>query len=135
MYNLFLDDIRVPQDAGNYMTENPEIYRKEKWIIVRSYDEFIAYINEHGLPTLVSYDHDLADVHYDLKTNTDCLSWQEYYALEDKERTGYDCALWLTEYVMKNSLSLPKSIIHSKNMVGKENIEKLFKNYEKHNIR
>jgi hypothetical protein len=35
-----------------------EIYRK-KWQIVRSYDEFVAWIERHGLPDFISFDHDL----------------------------------------------------------------------------
>ena len=42
MYNLFLDDSRVPEDVFNY-TGNP-IFLKEDWLIVRNYDENIQEV-------------------------------------------------------------------------------------------
>jgi hypothetical protein len=36
MYNIYLDDVRTP---------NPS---KTKWVVVRSYDEFVSKINELG---------------------------------------------------------------------------------------
>jgi len=62
-YNLFLDDFRHPYDCVPYMP-NREIYAKWKWEIVRNYDEFVEYITKNGLPTHVSFDHDLSDIHY-----------------------------------------------------------------------
>jgi hypothetical protein len=54
---LFLDDIRNPTDCLLYMQSNIqdiEIYRKE-WQIVRSYNEFVAWIETHGLPDFISF--------------------------------------------------------------------------------
>ena len=60
---LFLDDIRHPWDCIPYMT-NPGIYAKLEWIIVKNYDQFIAKIEERGLPSMISFDHDLSDIDY-----------------------------------------------------------------------
>jgi hypothetical protein len=63
MKRLFLDDLRVPLDCpkAQYMS-----YRKidlriyhEEWDIVRSHGQFVKWIEENGLPDLVSFDHDL----------------------------------------------------------------------------
>lgn len=63
MKRLFLDDIRVPLDCpkAHYMS-----YRKidlriyhEDWVIVRSHGQFVKWIQENGLPNLISFDHDL----------------------------------------------------------------------------
>ncbi|MDP9961886.1 cyclic-phosphate processing receiver domain-containing protein [Chryseobacterium lathyri] len=69
-----------------------------------------------GLPEMISFDHDLADIHY-LKPDSD----------EYAEKTGYECAKWLIEYCMDHYLDLPKFYCHSMNPVGKENILSLLK--------
>lgn len=69
---------------------------------------------------MISFDHDLADEHY-WKQNTG----------EFVEKTGYDCVKWLIEYCMDNDVDLPKFYCHSMNPVGKENIERLLKNFKK----
>ncbi|MDQ0066004.1 cyclic-phosphate processing receiver domain-containing protein [Chryseobacterium lathyri] len=70
-----------------------------------------------GLPEMISFDRDLADIHY-LKPDSD----------EYAEKTGYECAKWLIEYCMDHYLDLPKFYCHSMNPVGKENILSLLKN-------
>lgn len=42
---MFLDDIRVP-------IENYDI-------VVRSYDEAVGLVKQNGIPTFISFDHDL----------------------------------------------------------------------------
>lgn len=96
--NLFLDDIRNPP--------------KGDWNVVRDYDEFIDFIIKNGLPDLISFDHDLADVHYNPNTH-------------------YDCAKWLIEYCLDNNKSFPKYLVHSMNPVGTENILSLLNNFNK----
>jgi hypothetical protein len=118
---LFLDDIRTPESAFNH-TKFP-LFLKEKWDIVRNFNEFTEYIITNGLPDIVSFDHDLAQVHYDPTT------WVE--GLKYDEETGLDCAKWLVEYCMNNNLPLPKYNVHSQNPVGKENIEKYLNNFNK----
>ena len=89
MRKLYLDDIRIPKTKG--------------WDVVRSYDEFIKWIDENGLPDKVSFDHDLG---------------------EEGTKTGYDCAKWMVNYCIKNHLPyLPEYNTHSANPVGKANIE------------
>lgn len=56
-YRIFLDDIRTPENAWNYM-KNP-IYLKLDWEIVRNFQEFVQIIEDRGIPQMVSYDHDL----------------------------------------------------------------------------
>ena len=125
MYNLFLDDIRDPQDVYSY-TGNP-IFLNEDWVIVRTYNEFVKYVEENGLPGMVTFDHDLADFHYGVQDHVD----QDYYDL-CKEKTGYHCALWMINYCLDNELKPPKRVyIHSMNGPGARNINSLFTTYEK----
>lgn len=117
--NLFLDDHRVPQDAGNYCTDVR--YRTENWVLVQNYDEFVKFITEEGLPDLISFDHDLADEHYAFRGN--------YKEL--KEKTGYHCAKWLVDYCFQRNIPLPECLVHSMNPVGKQNISLYLENYRK----
>ena len=118
-YNLFLDDLRRPEDC-TYM-EHP-IYDSVEWIIVRNYYAFISIIEKKGMPEVITFDHDLADVHYKKKEF-------DYYDNE-LEKTGYHCAKWLINYCMDNELDLPETVmIHSMNPVGAVNIKSLFDTY------
>lgn len=110
MKKLYLDDIRIPQTEG--------------WDIVRNYDDFVAWIRLNGVPDEVSFDHDLADIHYDPKTWTQGFKYHE--------ETGYDAAKWLGQYCIENDIPFPKWNVHSANPVGKANIEAYIQNVIKH---
>ena len=128
-YNLFLDDFRHPYDCVPYMP-NREIYGGWKWVIVRSYDEFVDYIEKHGLPGSISFDHDLADEHYDNSMYSGVDAYNKMYE-EFKEKTGLDCAKWLVDYCMNNDLDLPEYFVHSMNPAGGKNISSYLDNYKK----
>ena len=94
-YKLFLDDERFPVD--------------DSWVIVRSYDEAVSYVKEHGMPSFISWDHDLGD----------------------KSLTGHDFAKWLVDYDLDNDL-ITKDFsfyVHSANPVGAANIKNLLDSY------
>jgi hypothetical protein len=117
---LFLDDIRLPTECTSYMhtrigSLNP-IYL-EKWTVVRNYEEFCNTIEMFSdVLTHVSFDHDLADEHYDARNDEGYL-----------EKTGYDCAKFLKQFYTENNLKLPILFVHSMNPVGTQNIINLFK--------
>lgn len=114
---LWLDDMRNPfvvnewialvhylkEEYLNIEDEACEIY----W--VKTQTEFENYIKENGLPDLITFDNDLG--------------------IGNGE--GYDCAKWLVEYCMDIHKQLPQWYVHSANPVAKENISKLFENFEK----
>lgn len=101
MYNLFIDDIR---DAEKY-------YPNQGFIVVRSYDEAVQYVNTHGLPKFVSFDHDLGDVE------------------NEHEKTGFTFAKFLIDYMMDNDINKPfEYCVHSSNPVGSENIKYYLEN-------
>ena len=56
---IFLDDVRNPYCVFK-LTVNPLYENNEDWIIVRDYYQFISAINKFGLPTHISFDHDLS---------------------------------------------------------------------------
>jgi hypothetical protein len=109
MKKLYLDDIRIPKTEG--------------WDIVRTYEDFVEWIEKNGLPEEVSFDHDLAEISYDPTTQTESF---KYY-----EKTGYDAAKWLCDYCWTNGLPIPKWNVHSANPVGRDNIKQLMENFEK----
>lgn len=127
MKYLFLDDVREPVDCLAYMYKelgtNNLIY-KQDWTIVRNFKEFVAHINQYGLPDVISFDHDLADEHY---TGESLIRYEAF-----KSPTGYDAAHWLIKYCQDRHLKLPKYLVHSMNPVGKENIQLLLDNYTKY---
>ncbi len=106
---LYLDDVRNPNGDG--------------WIIVRDYDQFVNWITENGLPDEISFDHDLATIHYNSDT------WTEGFQYHEK--TGYDAAKWLCQYCWTNGLPIPTWNVHSANPVGRDNIIQLIQNFEK----
>jgi hypothetical protein len=135
MKKLFLDDVRQVKDACYYVS-NPKVYWEEDWDIVRNYNEFVEYIEKNGLPDLISFDHDLADEHYEdlfsdpnwSKSNDDIeLKYEEY-----REKTGLDCAKWLADYCFLNRLPIPEFMVHSANPVGAKNIKSYLENAKKH---
>lgn len=79
-----------------------------EWTIVRSYIDFKALITKRGLPTYISFDHDLGT-----------------------EETGYDCAKWLVEYCLDKDLAVPEFNVHSANGPGGDNIKGLLNSYNK----
>lgn len=127
---LFLDDYRMPIDCATYMYRRGvdcKIYHEE-WVIVRSYLQFVQWIEENGLPVFISFDHDLADV-VELKEG---LPVEEWFDLDsNREYNGMDCAKWLVNYCMDNDKPLPNYTVHSANPCGTENIEGLLASFLK----
>jgi len=107
MKKLFLDDIRTIE----------MVYGKSEisdFDVVRTYHEFVNYINMNGLPTFISFDNDLG------------LDGQGEVAPD-----GYAAAKWL---VFKSGLDLInlKFKVHSANPVAAEQIKGLLNNYIEH---
>lgn len=124
MKRLFLDDERVPIDCATYMYTRGvdcRIYHEE-WIAVKNYKQFVAWITENGLPDVISFDHDLADVRYNPATAQTIVVHHE--------KTGMDCAKWLVDYCLDNKLELPNFMVHSANPAGTDNINGLLKNFK-----
>jgi hypothetical protein len=105
---LYLDDMRVPEvlDA----------------VLVRNYAEFVAYVDEHGCPELVSFDHDLAEEAYN-DCNTNPNGPIDYAGF--REKTGLHCA----QYLIDHAIPLQQWYVHSFNPVGRQNIERALRSY------
>jgi hypothetical protein len=112
-YNLFIDDERVLTDVTWAPWQVQEKYRNEKWLIVRNGQEFLDIFLEKGMPSFISFDHDLGET----------------------SGTGYDLVKMLINIDMetpKDMYRFPENFafyVHSKNPIGKANIEGLLNNY------
>lgn len=107
MKKLFLDDVREIKDI--YPNSG-----KMEYALVRSYDEFVKYIEENGIPDFISFDNDLG-----INSSGEIAS------------DGYAAAKWM---VYESGLDLRnlKFYVHSANPVAAEQIRGLLNNYIKH---
>ena len=118
-YHLFLDDNRKPSEV-KWLDLPPYA-----WVVVKSYAEFVKTVMEKGIPTTVSFDHDLADEHYAEYTaahdqNSPSFGTIRYELLH--ERTGMDCARWLAHLCVERKVPVPLYYIHTLNPIGRQNI-------------
>lgn len=130
---LWLDDVRDPfANDGEWLAYSP-ISRPYDVSWVKSYEEFTAWISEHGLPSAICFDHDLGldEVH---EKGTMSKRALKRHRKTPEYMTGYDCAKWLVDYCIDNNKVLPEYAIQSANPVGRENIDGLLKNFIKHII-
>ncbi len=107
MKKLFLDDIRTVDMVYEKAMEH-------EFDVVRSFNEFLAYIKKNGLPHFISFDNDLG--------------------LDEKGEIapdGYAAAKWL---VYESGLDLKdlEFKVHSANPIAAEQIRGLLNNYIKH---
>ncbi len=127
---LFLDDFRDPHHCLSYMDArigpNHLVYALE-WEVVRDFHGFVETVSQHHLEiTTVSFDHDLSQEHYDNDLMTDNAWLLKFYERQDREMTGYDCALWMRDFYLSKGLELPEILVHSMNPMGTINIEQVF---------
>lgn len=110
-----MDDIR----------DIPAHFNKDEWVILRSYDEAVAYVlSLKEKINFISFDHDLSYDHY--------LSIDPTL-LKGLEKTGYDFAKWIVEYDMDHNILADdfNFYVHSMNPVGAENIKQFMFSYLK----
>jgi len=107
MRKLFLDDLRTVEMIYRNASEN-------EYDVVRSFDEFVQYVQSNGLPDFISFDNDLG-----LDKNGEVAP------------DGYAAAKWLV-YESGLDLSTLQFKVHSANPVASEQIKGLLTNYIKH---
>jgi hypothetical protein len=135
-YNLFLDDVRMPSDCLTYMYD-PR-YGTREWVIVRSHEEFVSVFlhrwSNGEFPELVSFDHDLADEHYDPSMYH---GEEKYNEAESKftEKTGNESAKFFVQFCIDQSIALPECLVHSMNPIGRDKIKNTLKDYARYHAR
>lgn len=128
---LWLDDLRNPHEGKWIDDFAPEFLNSGSIIWVLSYEEFVGWIKENGLPKKICFDHDLGeDVAIKLVSN----GFNKKKAREVKKlaKSGYDCAKWLVDFCLDKGLQIPDWNVQSANPVGKENINGILSNAKKH---
>lgn len=119
-WNLFLDDERYLRDVTWMPWQIQEKYRNEHWVIARNKAQVLDAIYTSGMPSFISFDHDLGD----------------------DEATGYDITKVLVDLDMGTQcldehggdFRFPDNFdfcVHSKNPIGKENIIAYLEGYFK----
>jgi hypothetical protein len=106
-WKLFLDDERDPVGDG--------------WVVCRSLKDAVAKCDMFGLPSFVSFDHDLG----------------HNYIIDDFENTGMGFANWIVHVCLEGKHAMPEDFdwyVHCQNPIGAENIQKLMESWKKHNV-
>lgn len=98
---MYLDDIRNPVHEYD--------------VIVISYDEAVDFVKNNGIPSYISFDHDLGCDDFGIVL-----------------KSGYDFAKWLVEQSLDGVLEFPSDFtfdVHSANPIGRNNINAILNNY------
>lgn len=110
---LFLDDERNFEDVT--WIKYPQY--QEVYVFPRMCDFMFAVMHIEDLHNYdFSFDHDLQD-----------------FSGAGEESTGYDCVKWLCDYAIDEKIDIRKCnfFVHTKNPVGKKNIESYVANFIK----
>lgn len=125
---LFLDDMRFPEDAYLYDEKMTLLQGSgipyNKWDVVRSYDEFVNYISNNGIPDVVSFDNDL-DPFQETKEERDMcvLGLYDFERLPNK--TGCHCAQYLANECVSKKHNIPEYYIHTMNSLARPIIKRI----------
>jgi hypothetical protein len=111
-----LDDIRIPSDLTYYMPKEEIVpYLITNWTVIRNYQDFVDYISKNGIPSIISFDHDLG-------LNVDST----------EAESGYDAVKYIVDFILEQEHPvLPQVLSHSQNLVGKTNILSYWHNFIK----
>ena len=100
---LFIDDERFPPNDG------------KDWVIARNHFEVFELIFDLGMPSFVSFDHDLGEESQDGYEIVKEMVDISIKTIDDKYKIGSDFDFY----------------VHSQNPIGKKNIECYLNNYLK----
>ena len=129
---VFLDDFRQPSDVT---WDQANTYKLDGWYIVDTAHKFVSLVDEltsENMPVLISFDHDLLDEHYEPGRD-----WSNLSVYEGKEFkgvnnwTGFHCAEYFIEHLLKHNITPPIMYCHSLNQQGERNINRIWKKYLK----
>lgn len=97
-YNLFIDDERFPP---------VQLRDRRMWVTVRSSEEAMQFVRDHGIPNFISFDHDLGG-----------------------DDTAMKFLHAFIEYCMDNNTQFPREYyVHSQNPIGRDNIKSLMDSF------
>jgi hypothetical protein len=116
-YNLFIDDQidDINEDTGFAIRDPKRIDPTRQYVGVKTIQEALDYISEHGCPVFISFDHDLG-----------------LYP-DGKPMETSELAKWLVEQDLNHPGFIPEEFnyqVHSANVYGKSNLS-ILSNYLK----
>lgn len=114
-YDLFIDDERWPVDVTWCTVELRPVYAEGEWVVARTWAEVEELLTTLGMPDFISFDHDLG--------------------AEDVSINGYEIAKRIVDGDIDGKWDISDEFdfyVHSKNPIGKANIEQLMSNYLQH---
>jgi len=131
----FIDDIRNPKDAWIYprrdekkqiitgrSLENISGIPNGNWDIVRTYDQFVDYLEKNGIPDVISFDHDLSDemmrYYHVVTSKTGEINYEDITT-----KSGLCCAKYLAAVCLEQNKKFPIWYVHSANKWGASNIK------------
>lgn len=110
-YNLFIDDERDPVNVFWGSPDDVRMYHEGDWIIARSFDEVMQLIDVYGMPSVISFDHDLGK----------------------DAPTGYDIVKAIIDLECSEGARIfPDNfryMMHTQNPIGKRNMIAYLENY------
>jgi len=133
---LFLDDMRRPRNAWLWdkkinllsVCRIPE----DKWEIVRSYDQFVSWIDTNGIPDVVSFDNDLYDP---MEIDSEDQKMHDLFMMinweESEIKTGAHCAQYLVDKCKKLCKPIPEYYVHTANSAARPIIHKIMEDAKK----
>ncbi len=127
--NLFLDDRREVDEAWLFDSDTllTNFSGIDNWIIVRSYDEFVRWIDMNGIPDNVSFDHDLCEdamVQFEnALANNGFIDYVKY-----TQKTGKHCAEYLVKSCKEKNIPIPNYYIHTANHLAAPIIRDILEN-------
>lgn len=114
-WNLFIDDERTVSDVTWFPPRFAYKYKGQVWLLAKTYSEALELVHTFGMPSFISFDHDLGE----------------------DSHSGYEIAKELVDIDLRTTdpdYKFPVNFdifVHSKNPVGKKNIEHYFLSYFK----
>lgn len=125
---LWLDDVRNPHE-NDWLKFSP-IGKDVNVVWVKSYDEFVDFIQNKQLPDGICFDHDLGVPRAE-ELRKKGMSKKKARMEIEYEKTGADCARWLVNFYDKHQVKLPPYNVHSANPWGKQNIINILQDHLK----
>lgn len=114
---LYLDDFRdKPELPGFDVTK------------VASFGQFVEYLEQQGMPDVVSFDYDLG-LPVAIAAQKEGMSKRKAKLLKRHVPTGADCAQYMVEFIADKKIKYPFILVHSQNKDGREKIKAIICSY------
>ena len=129
---LWVNANKSPFEGEWALLYSPISLAETEIIWVKSYYEFIGWIEMHGLPTAISIDFHLGDKELTLEREWSKELNTYLPNITYQERTGYTCVIWLTALCKDLNVRLPKYRSQAAIPTQRFLIKNLLDRYERH---